>query len=107
MIWSPLPISVRGDVYVDVEEIETDMEEFALIEVDDSADEMNVGDKVLDRLPTDQNKVLRQWKGPFEIIERLNTDNRGMVKGKPKTYHAERAWKRKQSVSDGKRWKTK
>ena len=26
-----------------------------------------VGDKVLVLLPTDQNKLLMQWKGPFEI----------------------------------------
>ena len=26
-----------------------------------------MGDKVLVLLPTDQNKLLMQWKGPFEI----------------------------------------
>ena len=32
----------------------------------------NVGDKVLLLLPTDSNKLLLQWKGPFEVTEVLN-----------------------------------
>ena len=31
-----------------------------------------VGDKVLLLLPTDSNKLLLQWRGPFEIVEVLN-----------------------------------
>jgi len=30
------------------------------------------GDKVLILLPTDENKLLMHWKGPFEILERKN-----------------------------------
>ena len=30
-----------------------------------------VGDKVLLLLPTDSNKLLLQWRGPFEIVEVL------------------------------------
>lgn len=32
---------------------------------------MKVGDKVLTLLPTEANKILMQWKGPFDRIERL------------------------------------
>jgi len=34
----------------------------------------NVGDKVL-LLPTDTNKLLMQWKRPFEIMECMNDNN--------------------------------
>ena len=34
--------------------------------------EFQAGDKVLLLLPTDNNKLLTQWKGPFEVIERLH-----------------------------------
>ena len=37
--------------------------------------EFQVGDKVLLLLPTDGNKLLMQWKGPFDVIERVNGNN--------------------------------
>ena len=47
-----------------------------------------IGDKVLLLLPTDNNKLLLQWKGPFEIIERnLPCDYKLDVNGKVKTFH--------------------
>ena len=47
------------------------------------------GEKVLVLLPTDHNKLLMQWKGPFEVssVVSLN-DYRLKVKGKEKVYHA-------------------
>ena len=49
----------------------------------------NVGDKVLLLLPTDSNKLLLQWKGPFEVTEVLNRmDYRIDVNGVIGTYHA-------------------
>ena len=47
------------------------------------------GDKVLVLLPTDRNKLLMQWKGPFEVsaVMGLN-DYRVRVKGKERVYHA-------------------
>ena len=47
------------------------------------------GDKVLVLLPTDHNKLLMQWKGPFEVstVTGLN-DYRVRVKGKERVYHA-------------------
>ena len=48
-----------------------------------------VGDKVLLLLPTDSNKLLLQWRGPFEIVEVLNrVDYRVMINGYIHTYHA-------------------
>ena len=48
-----------------------------------------VGDKVLLLLPTDSNKLLLQWRGPFEIVEVLNrVDYRVNVNGYIHTYHA-------------------
>ena len=40
-------------------------------------------------LPTDHNKLLMQWKGPFEVssVAGLN-DYKVKVKGKEKVYHA-------------------
>ena len=47
------------------------------------------GDKVLLLLPTDGNKLLMQWKGPFEVIERRNDNNyRIHLPGKVKMFHA-------------------
>jgi len=47
-----------------------------------------VGDRVLLLLPTDKNKLLLQWKGPFEIVERrLPCDYRVDINGKVKTFH--------------------
>ena len=47
------------------------------------------GEKVLILLPTDHNKLLMQWKGPFEVssVVGLN-DYKVKVKGKEKVYHA-------------------
>ena len=47
------------------------------------------GDKVLVLLPTDHNKLLMQWKGPFEVsaIVGLNGYN-VKVKRKERIYHA-------------------
>ena len=48
-----------------------------------------VGDKVLFLLPTDSNKLLLQWRGPFEIVEVLNrVDYHVNVNGYIHTYHA-------------------
>ena len=47
------------------------------------------GDKVLVLLPTDRNKLLMQWKGPFEVIAVMGlNDYRVRVKGKERVYHA-------------------
>ena len=48
-----------------------------------------VGDKVLILLPTDNNKLLLQWRGPF-VVERCgNGNNYGVeVNKRIKTYHA-------------------
>ena len=32
----------------------------------------DVGDKVLLLLPTDSNKLLLEWKGPYEVVEVVN-----------------------------------
>ena len=47
------------------------------------------GDKVLVLLPIDNNKLLMQWKGPFEVsaVVGLN-DYKVRVKGKERVYHA-------------------
>ena len=40
-------------------------------------------------LPTDHNKLLMQWKGPFEVIAVMGlNDYRVRVKGKERVYHA-------------------
>jgi len=47
------------------------------------------GDKVLLLLPTDGNKLLMHWKGPFGVIERRNDNNyRIQLPGKVKMFHA-------------------
>jgi len=47
------------------------------------------GDEVLVLLPTDSNKLLLQWKGPFEILERVRGDDyRVQLVGRTKTFHA-------------------
>lgn len=46
------------------------------------------GNKVLILLPTDSNKLLMQWKGPFQVIERKNdVDYVIDVFGKNKIFH--------------------
>ena len=48
-----------------------------------------VGDKALVLLPTDGNKLLMQWKGPFEITECRNDNNyRVQLEGRTKLFHA-------------------
>ena len=48
-----------------------------------------VGDKALVLLPTDGNKLLMQWKGPFEITECKNDNNyRVQLEGRTKLFHA-------------------
>ena len=47
------------------------------------------GDKVLLLLPSDDNKLLMQWKGPFEVIERVHGhDYRVMLTDRVKMFHA-------------------
>ncbi|KAL8601078.1 hypothetical protein ACOMHN_040779 [Nucella lapillus] len=47
------------------------------------------GDKVLLLLPTDHNKILMHWKGPFDITEKVShQDYRIDVNGKQKLFHA-------------------
>ena len=47
------------------------------------------GDKVLVLLPTDHNKLLMQWKGPFEASAVVGqNDYKVKVKGKERVYHA-------------------
>ncbi|PIK58475.1 hypothetical protein BSL78_04608 [Apostichopus japonicus] len=47
------------------------------------------GDLVLLLLPTDNNKLLLQWKGPFEIEQRVGkNDYKVKQAGKTKIYHA-------------------
>jgi len=47
------------------------------------------GDEVLALLPTDSNKLLLQWKGPFEMLERVRADDyRVQLVGRTKTFHA-------------------
>ena len=47
------------------------------------------GDKVLVLLPTDHNKLLMQWKGPYEVSVVVGTnDYKVRVKDKLKVYHA-------------------
>ena len=48
-----------------------------------------VGDKVLVLLPTSKNKLLVQWKGPYEVTRVMNAmDYEIQVKGVHKTFHA-------------------
>lgn len=47
-----------------------------------------VGDYVLILLPTDNNKLLMHWKGPFEVVEKKSvTDYRVNVNGKTRLFH--------------------
>ena len=59
------------------------------------------GDKVLVLLPTDSNKLLLQWKGPFTVIERVRGDDyKVQLSGKVKTYHAnmlKKYWEREEN----------
>ncbi|XP_041461733.1 uncharacterized protein LOC121413037 [Lytechinus variegatus] len=50
--------------------------------------EFQIGDRVLLLLPTDRNKLLLQWKGPFEVVSKVSsTDYRIDLNGKLKVFH--------------------
>merc|ERR1712074_434118 len=47
-----------------------------------------IGDKVLLLLPTSSNKLLAEWKGPFEIVRRINkVDYVVRIYDKERVYH--------------------
>ena len=47
------------------------------------------GDQVLILLPTSDNKLLMQWRGPFEVLERINgNDYRIQLVNRKKIFHA-------------------
>ena len=49
---------------------------------------LEVGDKMLLLRPTDSNKLIVQWKGPYQVeAKRSVNDYRINVRGKSKTYH--------------------
>ncbi|XP_061171191.1 uncharacterized protein LOC133180739 [Saccostrea echinata] len=49
---------------------------------------LKVGDKALILMPTDNNKLLLQWKGPFEVLKKVNrVDYQLKMNGKVKTFH--------------------
>ncbi|KAL8611041.1 hypothetical protein ACOMHN_042657 [Nucella lapillus] len=51
--------------------------------------DLKEGDKVLLLLPTNHNKILMHWKGPFDIIEMVgHQDYRIDVNGRRKLFHA-------------------
>ena len=50
---------------------------------------LKVGEEVLLLLPTDRNKLLMQWKGPFPIVEKVSSMNYKIDFGhRTKTFHA-------------------
>jgi hypothetical protein len=48
----------------------------------------NIDDEVLILLPTDSNKLLMTWSGPFRVTECLHPDYRIDVRGRLKIFHA-------------------
>jgi len=51
--------------------------------------EFQAGDKVLLLLTTDNNKLLSQWKGPFEVLERMRGHNyRIQLPSRVRLFHA-------------------
>ena len=49
---------------------------------------LEVGNKVLILLPTDHNKLIMKWKGPFEVIEKVDsTDYRVQIGNNVKLFH--------------------
>ena len=51
--------------------------------------QFSVGDEVLLLLPTNHNKLLMQWNGPYKIVEKKNSVDYVIdVKGKYKLFHA-------------------
>ena len=50
---------------------------------------LSVGDKVLLLLPTDINKLLLQWRGPYDIIQKMAVNGyRIQIGENTKTFHA-------------------
>ena len=50
--------------------------------------QLKVNYKVLVLLPTDKNKLLMGWKGPYDVVEKLSPlDNRIRIGGKEKSFH--------------------
>ncbi|GFO03950.1 Zinc finger protein [Plakobranchus ocellatus] len=47
-----------------------------------------MGDKILLLLLTESNKLLMQWKGPFDVLAPVGNDYRIYVNGNRKTIHA-------------------
>jgi transposase InsO family protein len=46
------------------------------------------GDQALLLLPSDHNKLLLQWKGPFKVLDRVGKCDYSIeIKGKPRTFH--------------------
>ena len=59
---------------------------------------------MLGLLPTDHNKLLMQWKGPFQVSTVVGLDYKVRVKGKERVYHAnllKKYFEREDSVSVG------
>ena len=51
--------------------------------------DFKAGDKVLILLPTDGNKLLMHWRGPFAVEEKVRLNDYVInIKGKRRTYHA-------------------
>ena len=49
---------------------------------------LNPGDQVLLLLPTDNNKLLLAWKGPFKVLHKVaKYDYSIEIKGQPRTFH--------------------
>ncbi|XP_068240035.1 uncharacterized protein [Palaemon carinicauda] len=49
---------------------------------------LQVGDQVLILLPTDSNKLLMQWKGPFNVENIVGKNDYGInIQGKVRTFH--------------------
>ena len=54
-----------------------------------SSRKFKVGDKVLLLLPTNANKLLMQWKGPYDVVEKIDTnDYKIQLPSGLKTFHA-------------------
>ena len=63
---------------------------------------MEVADKVLLLRPTDSNKLIMQWKGPYQVeAKRSVNDYRIKVRGNSKTYHINLLKKYQERAKDG------
>ena len=64
-----------------------------------------VGDKVLLLLPSEESKLLMQWKGPFVVTSKVgDVDYRIQINGKIKTFHAnllKKYFERCESINSG------